>query len=72
MELWAHVVSPSYVNMTRAVRFDEGVLYVQVSNSSLLSVLHGASEKKKLIEALQAKVPDVLIRDISFRMGSLK
>ncbi len=71
LELWPQVIAPQFVAMTRAVKFEEGVLHVRVSNSSLLSLLHGASEKKRLIEALKAKISGVEINDISFRIGSL-
>lgn len=67
--LWSEVVAPSYRSMTQAVKFEEGVLHVKVSNSALLSLLHELSERKRLVEALQKKVPDVEIKDISFRIG---
>ena len=70
MALWPEVAAPSYVAMTRAVKFEDGVLYVTVSNSALLSLLHELSERKRLVEALQKKAPEVGIKDISFRIGS--
>ena len=68
--LWPEVVAPSYLAMTQAVKFEDGVLHVKVSNSALLSLLHELSERKKLVEALQKKIPEIEIRDISFRIGS--
>ena len=70
VSLWPEVIAPSYLKMTRAVKFEGGVLYVQVSNSALLSLLHELSERRRLIEVLQKKIPEVEIRDISFRIGS--
>ena len=71
MALWPEVVAPSYLAMTRAVKFEDGVLHVMVSNSALLSLLHELSERRKLVEALQKKIPEVEIRDISFRIGTI-
>jgi len=71
LSLWAEVVAPSYVAMTQAVKFEDGVLYVMVSNSALLSLLHELSERRRLVEALQKKIPEVEIRDISFRIGTI-
>ena len=67
--LWPEVAAPSYLAMTQAVKFEDGVLHVKVSNSALLSLLHELSERKRLVEALRKKVPDVEIKDISFRIG---
>ena len=67
--LWSDVVAPSYRAMTQAVKFEDGVLHIKVSNSALLSLLHELSERKRLVEALQKKVPDVEIKVISFRIG---
>ena len=71
VELWPQVIAPQFIAMTKADRFEEGVLHVKVSNSSLLSLLHSPLEKKRLTEALQIKIPDVEIKDICFRIGSL-
>jgi arginyl-tRNA synthetase len=68
--LWPEVVAQPYLKMTQAVKFEDGILHVKVSNSALLSLLHEVSERKRLVEALQKKIPEVEIRDISFRIGS--
>lgn len=69
LEAWPRVIGPSFAAMTQAVRFEEGVLYVKVRNSSLLSLLHSPSERGRLVEALRTEIPDVDIKDISFRIG---
>ena len=69
LELWPKVIGPAFAGMTRAEKFEEGVLYVRVRNSSLLSLLHTAPERQRLAEALRTQVPDVEIKDISFRIG---
>jgi hypothetical protein len=68
--LWPEIVAPSYLAMTQAIKFEDGILHVKVSNSALLSLLHELSERKRLVEALQKKIPEVEIKDISFRIGS--
>jgi hypothetical protein len=69
LELWPKVIGPAFAKMTRAEKFEHGVLHVRVSNSSLLSLLHNASERQRLVEVLRTEVPDVEIKDISFRIG---
>ena len=69
LELWPVVIGPAFAGMTRTEKFEDGVVYVKVGNSSLLSLLHSLSERKRLVEALRTYVPDVEIKDISFRIG---
>ena len=69
LEAWPRVIGPSFASMTQAVQFEDGVLYVKVRNSSLLSLLHSASERARLVDALRKEIPDVEIKDISFRIG---
>jgi hypothetical protein len=70
VELWSTIAPPAVAGMTRAVKFEEGILYVHVSHSAVLSLLHEASERKRLVDALQQKIPEVAVRDISFRIGT--
>ena len=69
LELWPKVIGPAFAGMTRAERFEHGILYVRVSNSSLLSLLHSPSERKRLVQALGGLAPNAEIKDISFRIG---
>ena len=69
LELWPQVIGAAFAGMTRAEKFEQGVLYVRVKNSSLLSLLHSVSERNRLVDALRTEVPDVEIIDISFRIG---
>ena len=69
LRAWPKVIGRAFVGMTRAEKFEEGVLHVKVSNSSLLSLLHTVSERKRLAQALQIEAPGVVIKDISFRIG---
>lgn len=65
---WPSIVGEKLASMAVAVRFDEGVLYIKVKNSTLYSLLE-QKEKSRLIQALRKKFPKVEIRSIHFRMG---
>lgn len=69
LQLWPEIIGSHIAPMTRAIKFENRVLFVLVSNSSLLSLLHRKEEKKVLIEALQNKAPGIEISDIIFRLG---
>lgn len=69
LEEWPKIVGPEIAPMTRAERFDDGVLYVKVKNSTLLSLLNSPHDKKRLIEALKNKLSGISIRNIVFRIG---
>ena len=69
LALWPKVIGEQFAPMTKAIRFDEGILYVTVSNSTLLSILSRQSDKVRLIKALQELVPGQHIRTINFRIG---
>jgi hypothetical protein len=65
---WSEIIGEKLAPMTRATRFFEGILYVDVSSSSLLSILT-YKEKKFLIKKLKEKFPKADIKDIRFRIG---
>lgn len=65
---WPELIGKKLAPMTQAISFSEGVLTVKVKNSSLYSLLT-QHEKPRLIKAMQAKFPSVMIRNIIFRLG---
>ena len=65
---WPEVIGEKLAPMTKAVAFEDGILFVQVANSTLYSLL-ATHEKKKLLLLLQKKFPSVNIRNITFRIG---
>ncbi len=69
LDEWPKIVGPELAPMTRAERFDDGVLYVRVKNSTLLSLLNTPQDKARLIEALKQKLSGIAIRNILFRIG---
>ena len=69
LDQWPSIIGPQLAPLTRAVRFDEGVLYVNVKNSTLLSLLHSPVDKKKMIEAVKSALQGIQIRNIVFRIG---
>lgn len=66
LEAWGTVLEPPFAGMTQATKYDNGVVFISVSNSSLLSLLHRPDEKSRLLQALRAKVPTTPIKDIVF------
>ncbi|WP_194846935.1 DUF721 domain-containing protein [Candidatus Neptunochlamydia vexilliferae] len=66
LEAWPEIVGERIGKMTRAVSFDEGVLRVQVKNSTLYSLLV-EHEKRRLVTEFQKRFPAV--RDIWFKIG---
>lgn len=69
IEMWPNVVGPQLAPMARAIRFYEKTLYVHVSNSTLLSLLHNPQDKQRLILELQKRVPGAIINNIVFKIG---
>lgn len=65
---WPQVIGEKLAPMTKAVAFEGGVLIVKVKNSTLLSLL-SQHEKPKLLRSFKEKFPQVVIRDIIFRIG---
>ncbi len=66
LEAWPEIVGERIGKMTRAVSFDDGVLRVQVKNSTLYSLLV-EHEKRRLVAEFQKRFPNV--RDIRFKIG---
>jgi predicted nucleic acid-binding Zn ribbon protein len=69
LDEWPKIVGPEIASMARAERFDDGVLYVKVKNSTLLSLLSNPHDKKRLIENIKQKLSGISIRNIVFRIG---
>lgn len=69
IEAWGKVVDPSFRGMTRAERFDEGILYVRVKNSVVMSMLCGPVQKKQLLAKMQQVSSQSGIKDILFSIG---
>lgn len=65
---WPQIIGEKLAAMTKAISFDQGVLYVKVSNSTLYSLL-SQHERKRLLKSLREKFPAVEIKHIHFRMG---
>jgi len=66
---WADVIGHPGNTMTESYKFESGVLFVTVKNSTFLSVLQQPTEKKRLIQLLRARVPEAEIVNIVFRFG---
>lgn len=65
---WPELIGDKLAPMTEAVRFQEGILWVKVRNSTLYSLL-AQHEKARLLKKLRAQFPSVEIKTIQFRVG---
>lgn len=66
LEAWPQVAG-EFARMTRAQKFDQGVLFISVRNSTVLSLLQ--LKKTSLLSALRDKVPGAQVLSIVFRIG---
>lgn len=69
LDHWPKIIGQELAPLTKAVRFEEGVLHVQVKNATLLSLLHNPKDKGKMLEAIRGALPGIQIRNIVFRIG---
>ena len=69
LEAWPQIIAPELAPMTLAVSFEDGVLFVKVKNSTLLSLLSNSHDKQTLINTIRNKFPGICIRNIVFRIG---
>lgn len=68
LAIWPDIIGPAYASTAQAVSFTDGVLYVKVRNSTLLSLLN-QNEKMRLLNKLRSKFPQVEIKNIRFQIG---
>ena len=67
LETWPEIIGPQFAKRTKALSFFEGILTVNVSDSTLNSLLY--HEKARLLDSLRKRFPKVLIKNILFRIG---
>lgn len=65
---WPEVIGARLAPMTQAVSFQDGILVVKVSNSTLHSLLN-QYEKGRVLASLRQKFPRVNIINVIFRIG---
>lgn len=65
---WPDIVGRNLSPMAQAKMFSEGILYVEVKNSSLYSLL-SQRDRPKLLQALRNKFPQLEIKSIQFRLA---
>lgn len=68
LDVWPSVVGPQMAPFTKPQRFQDGTLFVTVTNSMVYSLLAG-SEKPHLVEALKQRLPKSNVQNIVFRLG---
>ncbi|NGX34461.1 MAG: hypothetical protein K1060chlam1_00814 [Candidatus Anoxychlamydiales bacterium] len=65
---WPKLVGKKLAPMTKAISFENKILYVVVKSSTLLSILK-TQEKKRLLTLMQDKFSKDTIRNIIFKIG---
>ncbi|MGL4540208.1 MAG: DUF721 domain-containing protein [Candidatus Rhabdochlamydia sp.] len=65
---WQEIIGEKFSAMAKAIGFENGILMVKVSNSTLYSLL-AQHEKKRLLQMLRKKFPSIEIKTIHFRIG---
>ena len=70
LQAWPEIIGPSFSSFTRAIRFDENVLYIGVKNASVMSLLAHHAEKKRILACYHARFPHVPMKNIIFRLGT--
>jgi hypothetical protein len=66
---WPKIIGKELSLMTKATRFEDGVLYVAVKNSTLLSLLSNTVDKQKILQTIRQTLPGIQISNIVFRIG---
>ena len=69
LESWPQIVGEKLAAFTQATRYEDGVLYVKVKNSTLLSLLSNPVDKQRIQDAVKAAVPGIVLKNIVFRIG---
>ena len=65
LQSWSVLMGPMIANRTDDIRIYEGVLYVQLSSATLRTELGFA--KAKIIQSLNDKIGEIIVKDIVFR-----
>ena len=65
---WESVIGEQLKGQTIAESFSDGILYVKVKQSSLYTLLR-QYERPRLLARLRERFPDVMIKNIAFRVG---
>jgi predicted nucleic acid-binding Zn ribbon protein len=67
-QAWADVAGPEFAKQTRVAGLRRGVLEVEVTSAVLLQEL-AHFHKRRLLEALRARLPGTTLNDLRFRAG---
>lgn len=65
LQSWSELMGPMIANRTDDIRIYEGILYIQLSSATLRNELSFA--KFKIIQSMNEKAGEDLIKDIVFR-----
>lgn len=70
LAVWPEIVGAAIAPMARAVGFENGVLLVEVANSTLYSIV-AVRDRARILQALRKALPTVQIRAIKVRLAAL-
>ena len=66
---WQAAAGPALARFTRPGRLRRGVLEVAVANSTIVQEL--TFQRQRILQTLQAELPDAHIRELRFRIGTV-
>jgi predicted nucleic acid-binding Zn ribbon protein len=69
-EAWAETLGTAQAGYTRVAGLRKGILEIIVDNPVLLQEL-AHYQKRRLLEQIRGRLPDVCIHDLRFRVGTV-
>jgi len=67
---WGEVVGPALAERTRVTAVAEGRIRVEVASAALKHDL-AVFRREEILEGLRRRLPDLSLRDLSFRVGAV-
>jgi predicted nucleic acid-binding Zn ribbon protein len=67
-KVWKEIVGPKISDLTRVTGFQKGVVFIQVKNATLMSIL-SSQEKPRLLQNLRHKLPNIHFVNLVFQFG---
>ena len=67
LDLWPDIIGEPFCRMTKAWRFESGVVYIRAKNSACLDLLD--KDRARILELYRKRACGVEIQKIVFRIG---
>ena len=65
VDKWNKIVGKKYSKFTKVIKFENGILRVQVSSPSLMNIL-SFHEKRRILNAFKIEAPELMLKDVVF------